>query len=61
MVIIGAAEDSFAGNEDNKPKADEETYCNPVTADELGALADTISYEIICGLAARTKRRYINV
>ncbi len=61
VVIIGAAEDSFAGNEDNKPKADEETYCNPVTADELGALADTISYEIICGLAARTKRRYINV
>ena len=61
VVIIGTAEDSFAGNYDNKPENAHGKYCRPVTADELGALADTISYEIICGLSARTKRRYINV
>ncbi len=59
VVLIGNAEDSFAGNEDNAWLSDGSTLTEPVTADELAAKSDTISYEIICGIGARTKRRYV--
>lgn len=48
------------GYADRKARAAEmDKLCPPVTADELGRLCDTISYEIICGISARSKRVYI--
>lgn len=61
VVLIGSAEDSFAGNVDNVQPADTAKLTEPVTADELATKCDTISYEIICGIGARTKRRYVGV
>ncbi len=70
VVLIGSAEDSFSGNDDNTA---ENAYGGkgganivnsvsaPITADEMAAKCDTISYEIVCALSRRTKRRYINV
>lgn len=57
-VLIGSAEDSFAGNADNIGPEDKSALAKPVTAEELADKCGTISYEIICAINSRTKRRY---
>ena len=57
-VLIGNAEDSFAGNADNICPKDKTGLAAPVTAEELAEKCGTISYEIICAINSRTKRRY---
>ena len=58
VVLIGNAEDSFAGNADNVCPCDKAKLAAPVTAEELAQKCGTISYEIICAIGSRTKRRY---
>ncbi len=57
-VLIGNAEDSFAGNADNICPKDMSSLDRPITVDELAEKCGTISYEIICAITSRTKRRY---
>ncbi len=57
-VLIGSAEDSFAGNADNICPDDKSGLALPITAEELAERCGTISYEIICAIGSRTKRRY---
>ena len=59
VVLIGSAEDSFAGNPDNVVPADTAGLAAPVTAEEMAERCGTISYEIICAIGSRTKRRYV--
>lgn len=58
-VLIGTAEDSYEGAENSCEYCAADGYCMPVTADELAERCDTISYEILCNISARTKRRYV--
>ncbi len=53
------ADDTSVGTVDRLQSAKVDAAAEPVTADELAARCGTISYEIICGLSARTKRRYV--
>ncbi len=59
VVLIGNAEDSFAGNADNVCPSDMSGLAEPVTAEEMAEKCGTISYEIICAIGSRTKRRYV--
>lgn len=59
VVLIGSAEDSYPAAAEGEAPVRTDGTCDAVTADELAARCDTISYEILCNISARTKRRYV--
>ena len=62
MVDLSGVPEAKAGDEVmliGSQQSSDGQMSDTITADEIAAKCDTISYEIVCGISSRTRRRWI--
>jgi len=59
LTIIDVTEVPDVGLDDRVTLLGRDGECS-ITAEDLGELAGTISYEITCGISNRVPRKYLN-